>query len=165
MAYARRYIQAMNDLKQYVSIISTSVVCVVFVYIFYGLYQILEVGNRKNRIDEKAQFWMQNEPEACSYIVREGCMFGRAYQVIHSNNEDLYFDIRTFCDLNDQPKCDVKKNNILGIFERIKEISESAEMLDVIYSPLGFPQKVDIDWRSDAIDDECFIVVEGFQEI
>lgn len=155
----------MDDLKKYITIITASIVCVVFVYVFYGIYLQFEVENRKYRIDGKAQIWIKNKPKSYSYVVREGCMFTRAYQVIHKNGEDLYFDFEEFCDPNEGPKCDPVKYNIIGVFEKIKEASVRAEMLDVKYNALGYPEKVDIDWRRDAVDDECFISIEDFNEI
>ncbi|WNO11175.1 DUF6174 domain-containing protein [Teredinibacter sp. KSP-S5-2] len=155
----------MNDLKHYFSSISIGVVGVVFVYVFYGFYLQLEIENRKARIDERLGVWLKNEPNAYSYVVHEGCMLFRSYQVIHKNGEDLFFDMKLYCDPEESPGCDAGKRNILGIFEEIKRISESAEMLDVTYSDIGYPSEVDIDWRRDTIDDECFIAVEDFREI
>ena len=155
----------MNSLKQYVLCLCASIFCIVFVSVFYCLYVFLGVGKRNEIIGEKMQLWNKSEPESYSYIVHEGCMLSRSYQVIHSNNEDLYIDIKKYCDPKDGPKCDSKKNNIADIFNRVREMSETVEVLDVVYSPLGYPEKVTVNKQRDIDDDECFIVIKDFKKI
>jgi hypothetical protein len=148
----------MNEFKTVFTITAVGIVSVVFVYVFFGMFLQYEIPQENQEIDQQIQTWLSNKPEKFAYAVREGCMFMRSYQVIHMGEEVEYFDLS-------ENKFNFEYMQILGIFEKLREASLKAEVLEVRYHPLGFPKSISIDWKVNTYDDECFIVVEDYQQI
>ena len=159
------YFIRMSDLKKYIVIVSATIISVIFVYIFYAIYLLIDLDNRRARVEANLEIWMKNKPEAYSYTVKEGCMLSREYQVIHKRGEDLFFSVRKYCDPNEGAKCESEMESIDGIFNKLIDASIKAEVLDIEYGKFRYPEKVDIDWSRKAIDDECYIFIEDFRKI
>ncbi|AGN11351.1 DUF6174 domain-containing protein [Simiduia agarivorans] len=148
----------MKELKAYISIVGASVVCVVFVYVFFGIYLQYDAQKKSQEVDASIDLWLKNKPERYSYTIREGCMLYDSYQVIHLGNEVKYFDLQ-------KKEYPFDYMQIIDVFERLKKAKSEANTLEVEYHPLGFPKSIKVDWDYETYDDECFIIVEDFQQI
>ncbi|NQY65073.1 MAG: hypothetical protein HRT38_15360 [Alteromonadaceae bacterium] len=129
---------------------------IVFIFSFWGIgYQSVNSQNHE-KIEQQLKIWQKNEPEKYSYIAREGCMFVTSSKVLVVHGVALFEQIDEY-------------HNKLVIDDLFiaanKGLIKAANMNIKYHSKYGFPENIELDWRKEVIDDECFYEISDFKVI
>jgi hypothetical protein len=129
---------------------------IVLLFSFWGIkYQSVN-SQAHDKLAHNLTTWLQGEPEKYSYVVRQGCMFVASSKVLVVNGVALFEKVDEYD--SELVISDVFKAANKGLFE--------AARIKITYHPkYAFPQVIEVDWRKDVIDDECFYEVSEFKVI
>jgi hypothetical protein len=128
-----------------------------FVLGLWVLGHSIQEDEKKNKtLQFNEQKWQANKPTFYSYEVSSGCMWLVRYKI-----EQTQFGLFS-TPLDNSP--DSELTSINDLFQDAREANLTAYKVSVEYHPyFGFPTLIDVDWKKEIIDDECFVKIENFE--
>ncbi len=125
----------------------------VIVFMFWGYSQIFISFNEQVDIEEQLEIWRKELPASYQFTVISGCMLVTESKAVVSNGKHTY-------------ALGSEKINLAELFDVAKRAKAQAYKFKIDYhDKYGFPTLIDVDWRNDVIDDECFYEVADFETI
>ncbi|MCC2616232.1 DUF6174 domain-containing protein [Aestuariibacter halophilus] len=141
---------------------STIVTLLMTMLLLVGALVVGYALNRQQQLsaeyEHHAHLWQLNQPQAYRYEMITGCMSVNRYRVeidqlgttITASDESLPYEAVLIDD----------------VFAIAATAIQKAHQVETHYHPyFGFPVSIEVDWESAAIDDECFVVIEGFENL
>lgn len=125
---------------------------IVMIVAFWGFgMQFLSMQSIES-LEERKQHWYETRPANYSYTIVEGCMT-KLTSIVTVVDNLPYFSYQSTHD-----------STIEKLFTKAHNAFNGADSFAVNYNDkYGYIESIEVDWRKDALDDECFTQVTDFK--
>ncbi len=133
----------------------TIMIAVAFTY-----WTFISSAEKFANIKYQKELWKEKEPSSYSYSVYNGCM------IVQKSEAIVLFGDRVFRKPDLDGKFLVGEVDIDELFSTIDKAQAQAHSIEVKYNAdYGYPESIQVDWSETTLDDECFFVVEDFENL